>query len=175
MPNLCFHVMLNLALLPCRYYHPANLTISVVGDVDPSQVQQLAEKYFGHWTAAPGATTLNSTIQQLAIEPVPRPMAPPAAAGLPVAPLAPGIAPVGGAALGGGAGSSRMFRQQTAAGPLLALGYYRPSVTGRTGTAMEVRRGGAAGLLPSEPAGCSCLCRLLHITTRQHVCGATAH
>jgi predicted Zn-dependent peptidase len=35
-----------------RYYHPRNLTISVVGDVTPEQVQQLAEKYFGGWSPA---------------------------------------------------------------------------------------------------------------------------
>ncbi|MGB3137684.1 MAG: pitrilysin family protein [Nodosilinea sp.] len=33
------------------YYGPANLTAVVVGDVDPAEVQQLAEIYFGRYTA----------------------------------------------------------------------------------------------------------------------------
>jgi hypothetical protein len=156
-----------LALCVCRYYHPANLTISIVGDVDPGRVQQLAEKYFGSWAAAPGAVTLNSSIQQLAAEPLPQPAALAAAAASKAAPAG-ALAAIGAAAaaaaaaplsqLGstgvkqpsssssmlwdragaGSSSSSREFRQRTAAGPLLAMGYYRPSVTGRRGTAMEV-------------------------------------
>lgn len=156
-----------------RYYHPANLTISVVGDVDPGRVQQLAEKYFGSWTAPAGAVTLDSSIQRLAAEPLPQPAvvaaAAPAAVGgaaagvavaaVGVAAAAP-LAQLGAASAVGststkqdgssslvwdrsGAGSSsssssREFSQRTAAGPLLVMGYYRPSVTGRRGTAMEV-------------------------------------
>lgn len=33
------------------HYRPENLTISIVGDVDPSQVRHYAEKYFGRWNA----------------------------------------------------------------------------------------------------------------------------
>ena len=32
-----------------RYYGPEALTITIVGDVDPSKVRQYAEKYFGGW------------------------------------------------------------------------------------------------------------------------------
>jgi predicted Zn-dependent peptidase len=35
------------------YYVPNNLTIAVVGDVDPAQVQQLAQTYFGRYQAGP--------------------------------------------------------------------------------------------------------------------------
>lgn len=43
-----------------RYYHPRNITISIVGDVEPGRVQELAARYFGGWSAAPGAVTLSS-------------------------------------------------------------------------------------------------------------------
>jgi hypothetical protein len=45
-----------------RYYHPRSLTISIVGDVTPEQVQQLAEKYFGGWS--PAATMEVIPLQQ---------------------------------------------------------------------------------------------------------------
>lgn len=35
------------------YYVPNNLTIAIVGDVDPAQVQQLANIYFGRYQAGP--------------------------------------------------------------------------------------------------------------------------
>jgi predicted Zn-dependent peptidase len=35
------------------YYTPNNMTIAVVGDVDPSEVQRLAEIYFGRYPAKP--------------------------------------------------------------------------------------------------------------------------
>ncbi len=35
------------------YYVPNNLTVAVVGDVNPSQVKQLAETYFGRYPAQP--------------------------------------------------------------------------------------------------------------------------
>jgi hypothetical protein len=165
----------------CRYYHPANLTISIVGDVDPGKVQQLAERYFGGWAAAPGAVTLDSSIQQLAAEPLPQPAAVAAAAAAADGAAVGAVASIGataaaaaaaataqsssGSAVGSigakqlgssgvvwdrtGSSSAREFRQRTAAGPLLAMGYYRPSVTGRRGTAMEV---GYLGLLQDRLA-----------------------
>lgn len=36
-----------------KYYAPSNLTISIVGDVDPDQVRELAEKYFGRIPSGP--------------------------------------------------------------------------------------------------------------------------
>ena len=35
------------------YYVPANITVGIVGDVDPKQVRDLAEKYFGRLAAGP--------------------------------------------------------------------------------------------------------------------------
>lgn len=35
------------------YYGPANLTIAIVGDVDPQQVKTLAQRYFGRFPARP--------------------------------------------------------------------------------------------------------------------------
>ncbi|NEO87318.1 MAG: insulinase family protein [Spirulina sp. SIO3F2] len=35
------------------YYVPSNLTVGIVGDVDPRQVQELAEIYFGRYTKRP--------------------------------------------------------------------------------------------------------------------------
>eukprot|EP00879_Flechtneria_rotunda_P014417 GHRR01015065.1.p1 GENE.GHRR01015065.1~~GHRR01015065.1.p1 ORF type:complete len:529 (+),score=170.50 GHRR01015065.1:192-1778(+) len=158
-----------------RYYHPANLTITIVGDVDPAQAQQLAQQYFGTWAPAPQAVTLDSNLLQLAAERLPRS---PAVTMGPVAAAAwqgsvttaaadgsgssyamtlahrslsgnssasskgssKGLWGLGaGAAQATPAGESDPFLQRTAAGPLLALGYYRPSLTGRKGTALEVR------------------------------------
>ncbi|MHC4167978.1 MAG: M16 family metallopeptidase [Planctomycetota bacterium] len=36
-----------------KYYAPSNLTIAIVGDVDPDQVRELAEKYFGPIPSGP--------------------------------------------------------------------------------------------------------------------------
>jgi predicted Zn-dependent peptidase len=36
-----------------KYYAPSNLTISIVGDVDPDQIKRLAEKYFGRIPSGP--------------------------------------------------------------------------------------------------------------------------
>ncbi|MFC1763017.1 M16 family metallopeptidase [Planctomycetota bacterium] len=36
-----------------RYYGPGNLTVAIVGDVDPVQIETLAEKYFGRIEARP--------------------------------------------------------------------------------------------------------------------------
>ncbi|MFQ5928126.1 MAG: M16 family metallopeptidase [Acidobacteriota bacterium] len=36
-----------------KYYSPGNLTIAIVGDVDPNQIQQLAEIYFGRIPGGP--------------------------------------------------------------------------------------------------------------------------
>jgi len=36
-----------------KYYGPGNLTIAIVGDVEPHQVRELAEKYFGRITGGP--------------------------------------------------------------------------------------------------------------------------
>ncbi|MBE9197958.1 MULTISPECIES: pitrilysin family protein [unclassified Nodularia (in: cyanobacteria)] len=38
------------------YYVPSNLTIAVVGDVDPAEVKRLAKIYFGRYQAKPKAT-----------------------------------------------------------------------------------------------------------------------
>lgn len=127
-----------------RYYHPANLTVSIVGDVDPGQVQQLAERYFGSWRPSLGAVTLSDSLQQLAAEPLPQPVSVAAA---------PQVSTLNGRIATAAAyaslktddssspvprGSGDEFVQKSAAGPLLTLGYYRPSITGRTGTALEV-------------------------------------
>ncbi|MEB3273774.1 MAG: pitrilysin family protein, partial [Prochlorothrix sp.] len=40
-----------------RHYHPDKLTFAVVGDVEASQVQELAQRYFGRFPAAPTAAT----------------------------------------------------------------------------------------------------------------------
>jgi hypothetical protein len=141
-------------------------------------VQQLAERYFGSWAAAPGAVTLNTSIQQLAAEPLPQPAAVAAAAAGGAAAVG-AVASIGataaaaaatavrqlssGSAVGSigakqlgssgvvwdrtGSSSNREFMQRTAAGPLLAMGYYRPSVTGRHGTAMEVGGWRALGMV----------------------------
>ena len=36
-----------------KYYSPSNLTIAIVGDVDPDQVRELAERYFGPVPSGP--------------------------------------------------------------------------------------------------------------------------
>ena len=36
-----------------EYYAPSNLTIAIVGDVDPDQIRELAEKYFGTIPSGP--------------------------------------------------------------------------------------------------------------------------
>jgi len=36
-----------------KYYAPSNLTIAIVGDVDPAQIRELAEKYFGPIPSGP--------------------------------------------------------------------------------------------------------------------------
>lgn len=43
------------------YYVPSNLTIAIVGDVNPTQVKQLAEVYFGRYKAKPAPAKLNVT------------------------------------------------------------------------------------------------------------------
>ncbi|MBE9109253.1 insulinase family protein [Nodosilinea sp. LEGE 07298] len=47
------------------YYGPANLTVAVVGDVDPTEVRRLAEVYFGRYTAraVPPEPTINEPPQ----------------------------------------------------------------------------------------------------------------
>ncbi|BFM40089.1 pitrilysin family protein [Synechocystis sp. LKSZ1] len=40
------------------YYGPANLTLVIVGDVDPQQVKTLAQRYFGRFPARPQPPTL---------------------------------------------------------------------------------------------------------------------
>jgi predicted Zn-dependent peptidase len=46
-----------------KYYGPANLTVAIVGDVDPKQVKTLAETYFGRYQAQ------NLPKAQLPVEP----------------------------------------------------------------------------------------------------------
>lgn len=41
------------------YYVPNNLTVGIVGDIDPQQVKQLAEIYFGRYPARPQPPQLN--------------------------------------------------------------------------------------------------------------------
>ncbi len=41
------------------YYVPSNLTVGIVGDIDPQQVKQLAEVYFGRYPARPQPPQLN--------------------------------------------------------------------------------------------------------------------
>lgn len=36
-----------------KYYVPGNIVIGLAGDVDPDEVRELAEKYFGDWKAKP--------------------------------------------------------------------------------------------------------------------------
>lgn len=57
----------------CRYYHPKNLTISIVGDITPDQVHKLADKYFGGWSPGATAVTLKTEMNGLANESLPRP------------------------------------------------------------------------------------------------------
>ncbi|PSR19494.1 peptidase M16 [filamentous cyanobacterium CCP3] len=47
------------------YYGPANLTVAIVGDVEPAEVQRLAEVYFGRYTAraVPPEPTINEPPQ----------------------------------------------------------------------------------------------------------------
>jgi len=40
------------------YYVPSNLTVAIVGDVNPTQVKQLAQVYFGRYKAKPAAAEL---------------------------------------------------------------------------------------------------------------------
>jgi len=47
--------------------------VAIVGDVTVEQVRRLAEKYWGSWTAAPGAVTLARDPAALAAEPLPKP------------------------------------------------------------------------------------------------------
>jgi predicted Zn-dependent peptidase len=42
------------------YYAPNNLTIAVVGDVDPAEVKQLAQLYFGRYQAKPAPPTVTA-------------------------------------------------------------------------------------------------------------------
>lgn len=127
-----------------------------MGDVDPADVQQLAEKYFGSWRPSVGAITLTDNLQQLAMERLPQPVS--------VA-VAPYVSSSGGriltaasyasfktddnssAVLRGFSGDE--FVQKSAAGPLLTMGYYRPSIIGRTGTALEVCGHGLFAVRPS--------------------------
>lgn len=46
------------------YYVPSNLTIAIVGDVNPAQVKQLASVYFGRYKAKPAPAKLNITEPQ---------------------------------------------------------------------------------------------------------------
>ncbi len=59
-----------------RYYGPANLTICIVGDVEPEAVQRLAEQYWGLWQPE-GYVTLprgdGGQASALAAGPDPRP------------------------------------------------------------------------------------------------------
>ncbi|MFN5513410.1 MAG: M16 family metallopeptidase [Cyanobacteriota bacterium] len=49
-----------------RYYGPGNLTVAIVGDVDPAQVKKLAQTYFGRFPkrAAPPALTAQEPPQR---------------------------------------------------------------------------------------------------------------
>lgn len=131
-----------------RYYHPSNLTISIVGDVDQAAVQQLAERYFGGWTPSGGAITLRNNLQQLALEPLPQPMSFAAASDqhkdserrfAAVATYGSIKTSSPSSSTWRWSGVAEEFVQKSAAGPLLTMGYYRPSITGRVGTALEVR------------------------------------
>ena len=46
------------------YYVPSNLTIAIVGDVNPTQVKQLADVYFGRYKAKPAPASLKVTEPQ---------------------------------------------------------------------------------------------------------------
>ncbi|KAG2432812.1 hypothetical protein HXX76_008546 [Chlamydomonas incerta] len=106
-----------------RYYGPANLTIAVVGDVEPGEVHTLAERYWGDWQGPAGYTAL----------PRGRPLAPTAAAG---AAEAFGDAdPRPESFL---TGSRTSMRQAARSGPAVLLGYYRPPITSREGVVLEV-------------------------------------
>jgi len=39
-----------------RYYQPGNVTVAMVGDIDPAEARRLAERYFGSWKARVPAT-----------------------------------------------------------------------------------------------------------------------
>ncbi|PNW77599.1 hypothetical protein CHLRE_10g443850v5 [Chlamydomonas reinhardtii] len=109
-----------------RYYGPANLTVAVVGDVEPSEVRRLAERYWGDWRGPAGYTVL----------PRGRPLAPTPAAAEAEADAAFGHAdPRPEAFLTGGRTS---MRQAARSGPAVLLGYYRPPITSREGVVLEV-------------------------------------
>ena len=43
-----------------KYYGPSNLTVGIVGDVDPRQVKRLAASYFGRYVAKPNALAVKA-------------------------------------------------------------------------------------------------------------------
>lgn len=47
-----------------RYYVPSNLSVAIVGDVDPKEVHRLAEKYFSILTAAPNPPPVHTVEPQ---------------------------------------------------------------------------------------------------------------
>lgn len=53
----------------CRHYGPRNLTIAIVGDVEPEQVERLAVKYFGPWAPPASALASGKRLPALASDP----------------------------------------------------------------------------------------------------------
>ncbi|KAL6750226.1 peptidase M16 inactive domain family [Haematococcus lacustris] len=116
-----------------KYYGPQRLTVALAGDVTVEQVQQLANKYFGDWSGAQG---------------LPRPAPPPATQD----PPPPAASPASPPDAAGGAwrqqqrlrnplasiGLGQRYEEAAAAGPLLLLGFYRPALTSREGTVIQV-------------------------------------
>ncbi|KAG2448913.1 hypothetical protein HYH02_006261 [Chlamydomonas schloesseri] len=108
-----------------RYYGPANLTIAVVGDVEPREVHKLAERYWGDWQGPAGYTVL----------PRGRPLAPTAAAAAAAAAAFGEADPRPESFLSGGRTSMRAAARS---GPAVLLGFYRPPITSREGVVLEV-------------------------------------
>lgn len=125
-------------------YGPQALTVALVGDVTPSEVQRLAEKYWGDWTGAsstgstptmPSAQTLVTAIAAGSTPSVrnvrgsdgsSRPADSDDSSGSSVS------APTGSAP------RERFYRDTAPAGPLVMLGFPRPALLGPQGILTQV-------------------------------------
>lgn len=128
-----------------KYYGPSNITVAIVGDVQPEQARRLAETYFGDWNptrrgddgSGGGYIRLPSGAELLALstsEPLPYPVPPP---GLPAAGA--GKPPSATGVLASGAPNPGwVFREASEAGPFCMLGFYRPPLNTPDGTALKV-------------------------------------
>lgn len=128
-----------------KYYGPSNITVAIVGDVQPEQARRLAETYFADWNpprrgddgSGGGYIRLPSGAELLALstsEPLPYPVPPP---GLPAA--VKGKLPSATGMLASSAPNPGwVFREASEAGPFCMLGFYRPPLNTPDGTALKV-------------------------------------